>query len=128
MQIFYMLFMQPMTIGLIIRRSLVQVLPPQPFRVFITDLSDEHSIFLCFFIVFNLCIEQVLTCSFLLCREIFHGYALSCFEDYVFLFYGIFNNSDEAVMNNDFLCFVFPLTLNRMDFDFFNQLIQECRC
>ena len=35
-----------------------------PFRVFITDLSDEHSIFLYFFIVFILCIEQVLTCSF----------------------------------------------------------------
>jgi len=31
---------------LITRRSQVQILSPQPFRVFITDLSYEHSNFL----------------------------------------------------------------------------------
>ena len=31
-------------IALITRRSLVRILPPQPFRVFVTDFSFGHSI------------------------------------------------------------------------------------
>ncbi len=56
-----------------------------PFRVFITDSSDEHSIFIRFFIVFSLCIEQVLACSFLLCCEIFNSHTLPHIQFEVFL-------------------------------------------
>ena len=49
-----------------------------------------------------------------LCREIFRGYALSCFKDHIILFNGIFNYSEKAVMNNDSLCPVFAFALNRV--------------
>ena len=67
---------RPTILGTTRGQEEVQIPSPQPFRVFITDLSDEHSIFLRFFIVFNLCIEQDKPCSFLLCREVFNGHTL----------------------------------------------------
>ena len=97
------------TVNLSSVTSVVRIHPHPPFRVFITDLSDEHSIFLCFFIVFNLCIEQVLACSFLLCREILNGNALSCFKDDILLFNRIINYPDKAIMNYYPLRFVLAL-------------------
>ncbi len=69
-----------------------------------------------------------MTCSFLLCREIFHGNALSCFKDYIFLFNRIFNYSEKSVMNDYPLRSVFTFSLNRVNFNLLDQLVQKSRC
>ena len=62
---------------LITRRSEVQVLPPQPYRVFITNLrvGCGHSISFCLHFVSSCMYEQGLSCSFCYAGNAFGTYS-----------------------------------------------------
>ena len=91
----------------------VQVPSLAPFRVFITQMNTRFSFSKTFphILIWLLCIEQVFACSFLLCREIFHSHTLTGFKNDSFriLVNRIFNHTDESVMNNNPLGFIFAL-------------------
>ena len=79
-----------------------RVLPPQPYRVFITDLSYGHSIF------YVLMYEQALACS-ILCAlgHILNCYALAGISGVVVTIVRDLNDTHEFVVDHNALSAVF---------------------
>ena len=120
----------------------VRVPPPAPCRVFITDLSYEHSTFCfswsavrlggVFLSLGNRFCRTVL--RFGLLRQVLDGDALTGIDSVVFLLkksvlevrFAQVDIAHEAVVDHDALGAVLPLALCLIDVDVVDQLLERC--
>ncbi len=107
----------------------VQVLLSAPYRVFITDLSYGHSIFLCQSVSLYVW-SRSLSCSFVLCRlgNILNRNPFSGIRLVIASARWNFNHSNKLVVNHDSLASVLTHAFCLVNRNLFNQFPQQRRC